>query len=135
MSLFSTIAAISGQGKDVLTLFHSLSTLSGHFRPYFTLDILRSLIMSFQPMNDNPSAFFHFSGTNTGLRLPSISNVQPFNRFLFFVDLVLLDASKGILFGISTAASSFSFCFVKQLLTSSCQQAAASPMGISTTSF
>lgn len=87
-SLFILLSLYSMKGKDMLTLFQNFSALPGNFRPFFTLELLISLLSILQTPYDGPSSFVHLHGQNSFIRdFPNDPKTTILNDFAFFVDI------------------------------------------------
>ena len=99
LALFSSLAAHSLKSKNALSFFHNFSTLKGDFRPYFTLDLLKTLLFLFQAPYDLPYSFYSLDKSNGIINLPPVQ-VPKFFNFTFFIELDLTEKPDyfGILF-------------------------------------
>ena len=57
-NLFYVLAGHSMKGKDLNLLFQNLTSLPGNFRPFFTLELMRSMLFVFQNPFDSPVSMF-----------------------------------------------------------------------------
>ena len=110
LNLFSSLASRSLKIRDALSFFHIFSPIDGKFLPFYTNDILKSLIYIFQSPYDSPYALYHVDKSNGIIYLPSLSVRQPIRDFTFFIQIEFTEKPVrfAVLFSIEIGNSSFS---------------------------
>ena len=94
LNLFEYLSSYSMKSKDMLSFMQCFTSLPGNFKPYFTHDLLKGLVFIFQTPYDAPSSFFHLSGNNTVMKMPSSKNIFSINELTFFIDIELSKESE-----------------------------------------
>ena len=112
LALFSSLAAHSLKSRDALSFFHNFSSLKGDFRPYFTVDLLKTLLFLFQSPFDSPYSFYNLDKSNGMIYLPTVQ-VPKFYCFTFFIEIDLTEKPDyfGVLFSFELRNVHFSLFF------------------------
>ncbi|OHT05863.1 Beige/BEACH domain containing protein [Tritrichomonas foetus] len=113
LNLFSSLAAHSLRSRDALSFFHNFSTLKGNFRPFFTVDLLRTLLFLFQSPYDSPYSFYHIDKSSGIIYLPPVQIQHELKAFTFFIEIELTEKPEhfGVLFSIESNGFCFSLYF------------------------